>query len=273
MSKINTEENQTKNLLLQKIVDGGIIVLISVTVLIFYESYWTSAHSLKENMFALHFDMFSTYYSFAFILFLFLGPTFFEFIAGGKILYRYTDKKCMPTKLARILKIIVVSFFIILFSVIFTDKYSRLEFYNNGNIIIYNRQNQVVNTYTESDIELIELRTNHNIGRKVSYWTEAIIHVKDNKFILKTENYITSDNYEVNYDTARSLYGLSSIKENFPDKIKIDTENIDTLLEVEHYNYTQGQAKKLCEIFEVDYGKMMIWLKEEYDIVLDNSDI
>ena len=43
---------------------------------------------------------------------------------------------------------------------------------------------------------------------------------------------------------------------------------LDVLLQVEWTNYTQQQAKELCEIFEVDYNEMMLWLKEEWDIVI-----
>lgn len=270
MSVTKTTENQTKKLFLQRIVDGCIVVLISLFILAIYEDAWAIEHT-KENMFAIHFDMFSIYYLLAFILFLYVVPNFYEFISNRRILYRYFDEKRVTTKLARFLRIVLISFFIVVLSVLFTDKYSRVEFYNDGSIIEYNKHNQIVNEYNESDIEFVELKTNHSIGKVVTYWTEAVIYVKDNDFILTQGDYIAPDNYEVNIDTERSLYGLSRIKENFPDKIRINTENIDTLLEVEHYFYTQEQAKKLCEIFEVDYEEMMLWLKEEWDIVLESD--
>lgn len=269
MSRIKTTENQTKNLILQKIVDGCIVVLISMFVLVVYEDAWTIEH-IKENMFAIHFNMFSLYYLLAFTLFMYVAPNFYEFISNRRILYRYNNEKRISSKLARFLKIVLISFFIILLSVLFTDRYSRIEFYNDGSILEYNRQNQVVNGYNKSDIDFIELRTNHSIGgRHITYWTEAVINLKDKSFCLTEGNYITPDNYETNYETERSLYGLKKIIENFPDMIKIDAENIDTLLHVEWVNYTQEQAKKLCEIFEVDYDEMMLWLKAEWDIVLE----
>lgn len=270
MSRIKTTENQTKNLILQKIVDGCIVVLISMFILVVYEDAWTIEH-IKENMFAIHFNMFSLYYLLAFILFMYVAPNFYEFISNRRILYRYTDEKRIPAKLARFLKIVLISFFIVLLSVLFTDKYSRVEFYNDGSIVEYNRQNQVVNEYNKSDIEFIELRTNHSIGgRHVKYWTEAIICLTEKSFCLVEGDYITPDNYETNYETERSLFGLKKIIENFPDMIKIDAENIDTLLHVEWVNYTQEQANELCDIFEVNYDEMMIWLEEEWDIVLES---
>ena len=126
----------------------------------------------------------------------------------------------------------------------------------------------MVNEYNETDIDFIEIRTNHDLGRPINYWTEAIFRLQDKSFVLQEKNYITPDNYEINYTTARSLYGLKTIKGLFTDKIKINTENIDTLLQVEWTNYTQQQAKELCEIFEVDYDSIAIWLKEEWDIVI-----
>ena len=90
----------------------------------------------------------------------------------------------------------------------------------------------------------------------------------DKYYVIKEKNYIAPWDYEDNIETERSLYGLSRVKENFSDKIKINTENIDTLLEVEHLYYTKAQARKLCEIFEVDFDEMILWLKEEWDIVL-----
>ncbi len=267
MNTTKNAENQTKKLLLQKVVDACVIVLLSITILSVYENYWTTVHTSKENIFAIHFDMFSTYYSFVFILFIVIVPNLIEFISDRKILHKNTDKKQNTTKLVRFLKIIIITFFVVLLSVIFTDKYSRVEFYNNGRIIEYNRQNQIANEYNKSDIESVELRINHSSGRGVTYWTEAIFHLYDNSFLLQEKDYIAPDNYEFNYNTARSLYGLKKIKKIFSDKIKINTENIDILLQVEWVNYTQQQAKELCEVFELDYDSIATWLKEEWDIV------
>ncbi len=270
MSKIMSGENQTKNLYLQRLVDGCIIVLISLIVLAIYEDAWRIEHT-KENMFAIHFDMFSFYYLLAFVVLFYVVPNFYEFISNKRILYRYSDEKRNPTKLARFLRIVLISFIVVSLSVLLTDKYSRVEFYNDGSIIEYNRQNDVVNENNKSDIEFIEIRTNHSLGgRHVSYWTEAIICLKDKKFCLTEENYITPDNYVTNYETERSLYGLKKIIENFPDIIKINSENVDTLLHVEWVNYTKEQAKELCEIFEVDFDDIMVWLEEYWDIVLED---
>ena len=68
MSEIKPTENQTKNIILNKIVDGCIIALISLFVLAIYEDAWRIEHT-KENMFAIHFDMFSFYYLLAFYLY------------------------------------------------------------------------------------------------------------------------------------------------------------------------------------------------------------
>lgn len=270
MSKIMTGENQTKNLYLQRLVDGCIVALISLIVLSIYEDAWRIEHT-KENMFAIHFDMFSFYYLLAFVVLFYVVPNFYEFISNKRILYRYSDEKRNPTKLARFLRIVLISFIVVSLSVLLTDKYSRVEFYNDGSIIEYNRQNDVVNEYNKSDIEFIEIRTNHSLGgRHVSYWTEATICLKDKKFCLTEEDYITPDNYVTNYETERSLYGLKKIIENFPDIIKINSENVDTLLHVEWVNYTKEQAKELCEIFEVDFDDIMVWLEEYWDIVLED---
>lgn len=270
MSEIKPTKNQTKNIILKKIVDGCIIALISLFVLAIYEDAWRIEHT-KENMFAIHFDMFSFYYLLAFVMLFYVVPNFYEFISNKRILYRYSDEKRNPTKLARFLRIALISFIVVSLSVLLTDKYSRVEFYNDGSIIEYNRQNDVVKEYNKSDIEFIEIRTNHSSGvRHVSYWTEAIICLTDKRFCLTVENYITPDNYVANYETERGLYGLKKIIENFPDIIKINSENIDTLLHVEWVNYTKEQAKKLCEIFEVDFAEMMVWLEEDWDIVLED---
>ncbi len=272
MSKIIAGENQTKSLILKKIVDGCIIALICLFVLTIYEDAWTIEH-IKENMFAIHFDMFGIYYLLAFVLFFYVVPNFYEFISNKRILYRYSDEKQIPTKFARFLRIVLISVIVVLLSVLFIDKYSRVEFYNDGSIIEYNRQNQVVNEYNKSDIEFIEIRTNHSLGRQTSYWTEAIICLTEKRFSLTEEDYIAPDNYVTNYETERSLYGLKKIIENFPDIIKINSENIDTLLHVEWVNYTKEQAKELCEIFEVDFEETMIWLEEEWDIVLEDKNV
>ena len=121
-----------------------------------------------------------------------------------------------------------------------------------------------------SDIDSVEIRTNHDFGRHVDYWTEAVIDIGDSYFILKADDYIVPDEYVADTEEC-SLYGLKKIKEIFSDKIKINTENLGTLFEVEQYYYTKGQAKELCEIFEVDYDKMMQWLEEEWGIVLEDD--
>ncbi len=272
MSKIKNTENQTKKLFLQRIVDVCVIILISLSVLNFYEMDWISVHTSKENILAIHFNMFSLYYSLAAVLFMFVLQNAFEFFSGRRIMYRYTSEKQMPAKLGRILKIIIVTLFIVLCSVVFTDKYSRTEFYSDGSIVEYNRDNQIVNEYSKSDIDFVELRTNHDSGRDMDYWTETVIYIKDSYYILKQGDYIAPDDYVVNPETERSLYGLRKVKETFSEKIKINRENLDTLFEVEHYYYTQAQAKELCEIFEADYDEIMLWLKEEWDIVLENEE-
>ena len=45
MSKIMSGENQTKNLYLQRLVDGCIIILISLIVLAIYEDAWRIEHT------------------------------------------------------------------------------------------------------------------------------------------------------------------------------------------------------------------------------------
>ncbi|MBQ7116760.1 MAG: hypothetical protein IJN88_00965 [Clostridia bacterium] len=265
-------ENQTKSLFLKRIVDVCVIILISLSVLSFYEIDWSSVHTSKENLLALHFDMFGLYYSLAAMLFMFILPNALEFFSGRRIMYRYTSGKKIPAGLGRALKIIFVSLFIVFCSVSFADKYSRTEFYSDGSIIEYNRYNQIVNEYSKADIESVELRTNHDFGRNMNYWTETVIYIKDGYYILTQGDYLAPDDYEVNPETERSLYGLRKVKETFSDKIKINKEKLDTLFEVERYSYTQAQAKELCDIFEADYEEMMLWLKEEWDIVLDNQE-
>lgn len=271
MNKIKNTENQTKNLYLKKIVDVGIIALISLTVLYFYEMYWLSVHTSKENMLAIHFDMFSMVYSLVALLFMFVLPNVFDFFSNRGIIYRYTSEKQISTKVVRVLKTILFSVFITLFSITFFDKNSRIEFYDNGNILEYNKNNEITNEYKISDIDSVEIRTNHDFGRHVDYWTEVVIDVDDACYILKSDDYITPDDYVVNPETERGLYGLKKVKEIFSDKIKINAVNLDTLLEVEQYYYTKGQAKELCDIFEVDYNEMMLWLEEEWGIVLEDD--
>ena len=271
MNKIKNIENQTKSLYLKYIVDIGFIALISLAVLYFYETYWFSVHTAKENMLAVHFDMFSTVYNLVALLFVFVLPKAFEFFASRGTMRRYSSEKQIPTKVVRVLKIMLFSAFVILFSVTFADKNSRVEFYDNGNIIEYNKNNEIVNEYKISDIDSVEIRTNHDFGKLVDYWTEAVIDIGDTCYILKSDDYITSDDYVINPETERSLYGLKKVKEIFSDKIKINTVNLDTLLEVEQYYYTKGQAKELCEIFEVDYDEMMLWLEEEWGAVLEDD--
>lgn len=271
MSTVKTPENQTKKLFLQKLVDGCIVVLISSIILKVYEGYWTSVHSSKEALFAISFDMFSVYYVFVSVLLIFIAPNIYEIIISKKLTRKYTTPKQLPSKLLRFLTILVVTIFISLCSLTFADKYSRVEFYTNGNIVEYNRHNEIENQYTEADIDFVELRTNNSLGKMTSYWTEAVFNVKYKKFILTSENYITALEYDVNYETEKSLYGLKTIKENFSDKIKIKNEKIHTLLRVESTSYTQHQAKELCDIFEVDYNEAIAYLGE-WDIVLDSTD-
>ena len=269
MSKIMTGENQTKNIILKKIVDGCIVMLISLIVLSIYEDAWRIEHT-KESMFAIQFDMFSFYYLLAPVMLFYLVPNFYEFISNKKILYRYSDEKRIPTKLARFLRIVLISFIVILLSMLFTDKYSRVEFYDNGNIIEYNKNNEIINEYKISDIDSVEIRTNHDFGRYVDYWTEAVVDIDDSCFILKSDDYIVPDDYIGDTEEC-SLYGLKKVKETFSDKIKINTDNIDTLFEVEQYYYTKRQANELCEIFEVDYDEMMQWLEEKWGTVLEDD--
>ena len=269
MNKIKNTENQTKNIILKKIVDGCIIVLISLIVLSIYEYAWRIEHT-KESMFAIQFDMFSFYYLLAPIMLFYVVPNFYEFISNKKILYRYSDEKRIPTKVARFLRIVLISFIVILLSMLFTDKYSRVEFYDNGNIIEYNKNNEIINEYKISDIDSVEIRTNHDFGRHVDYWTEAVVDIDDSCFILKSDDYIVPDDYIGDTEEC-SLYGLKKVKETFSDKIKINTDNLGTLFEVEQYYYTKRQANELCEIFEVDYDEMMQWLEEEWGTVLEDD--
>ena len=270
MNKIKITENQTKNRYLKTIVDAGITALISVIFLYFYEMYWLSEHTAKENLLAIHFDIFGMVYSLVVLLFMFILPKTFEIFNSRGILRRYTSEKQIPTKVVRALKIILFSVFIILFSVTFSDKNSRVEFYDNGNIIEYNKNNEIINEYKISDIDSVEIRTNHDFGRHVDYWTEAVVDIGDYCFILKADDYIVPDDYIGDTEEC-SLYGLKKVKETFSGKIKINTDNLGTLFEVEQYYYTKRQANELCEIFEVDYDEMMLWLEEEWGIVLEDD--
>lgn len=269
MNKIKNTENHTKNIILKKIVDGCIIVLISLIVLSIYEDAWRIEHT-KESMFAIQFDMFNFYYLLAPVMLFYVVPNFYEFISNKKILYRYSDEKRIPTKVARFLRIVLISFIVILLSMLFTDKYSRVEFYDNGNIIEYNKNNEIINEYKISDVDSVEIRTNHDFGRHVDYWTEAVVDIDDSCFILKSDDYIVPDDYIGDTEEC-SLYGLKKVKETFSDKIKINTDNLGTLFEVEQYYYTKRQANELCEIFEVDYDEMMQWLEEEWGTVLEDD--
>lgn len=238
-------------------------------VLSIYEYAWRIEHT-KESMFAIQFDMFSFYYLLAPVMLFYVVPNFYEFISNKKILYRYSDEKRIPTKVARFLRIVLISFIVILLSMLFTDKYSRVEFYDNGNIIEYNKNNEIINEYKISDIDSVEIRTNHDFGRHVDYWTEAVVDIDDSCFILKSDDYIVPDDYIGDTEEC-SLYGLKKVKETFSDKIKINTDNLGTLFEVEQYYYTKRQANELCEIFEVDYDEMMQWLEEEWGTVLEDD--
>lgn len=270
--EMKTTENQTKKLIFQRIVDGFIIVLISVFILSLYENDWATVHISNGNMFAIDFDMFGAYYVLVCTLFIAPAlPIFLKILSQKRIMYRYTDEKQMPTKLRRFLKIIFLSFIVLLCSIMFADKYTRVEFHNDGRIIKYNRQNQVVNKYEKSDVDFVELRTNNSFpGRTVTHWPEAVVYVKDNKFILTENDFIAPESLAYD-ETERSLYGLKKVKEVFSDKIKIGPENLDTLLEVEYMNYTQEQAEELCEIFEVDAEKISLWLEEAWGIVLETE--
>ena len=166
---------------MQRIVDGCIVAIVSLFILAVYEDAWTIEH-IKEDMFAIFFDMFSFYYYTASMFLFFILPSILDCFEDRKIFYRYTDEKQMPTKIYRLLRGIVLIVCVILFSVAFSDKYSRTEFYNDGTIIEYDKNNEVVKKYNKSDIDFIELRTNHSIGvRHITYWTEAVINLKDKK--------------------------------------------------------------------------------------------
>ena len=272
MEKIILSENQTKNFYFQRLVDCCIILLLSIIVLSIYESDWCSVHTSKENMLAIQFDMFSLHLTLVFLLFMYGIPNAFGFFGRIKFLYRYTSENKLSARLVRALKIVIVTVIIVLCSIMFADKYSRVEFYNDGSIIEYNKENQIVNEYLKSDVDFVELEAvcGHS-SKHVYYRAVANIYVNDSYYTLSQKNYIAPDTYVVNPDTERSLYGLKKVKEIFSDKITINKENIDTLLEVEHLYYTKGQAKELCEIFEVDFDEMMLWLEEEWDIVLEND--
>ena len=271
MSLKNTG-NQTKMLFLQRTFDAAVVILVSIFILIIYENYQLLVHSSKENMLAIIFDMYGIYYSLAVGLFMFVFPNVFEFINQRTFFRRFTSESQMPGKLVRILKIFILILIIILCSVIFADKNSRVEFYDTGVVIEYNKNNEIIKECNVGDIQAVELRTNHDFGRGISYWTEAVIYTEDSYYILSCGDYIIPDSYEINPDTEKSLYGLRKIKEIYSDKIRINTDNLDVLFEVEHYDYTQKQAKELCEIFEVDYDEMTLLLKEEWDIVFESDE-
>ena len=266
MNEFNTTENQTKNPFFQIIFDACLVAAFSFGVLSLYENYVTNIHSSKENMLAISFDMFSLYYTFIVLFLVLIVPNLFEIIINRRNIYRYKEEKRIASKLVRVLKIILSTLFIVLCLITFADKYSRVEFYSDGTIVEYDRNNQVERKYSKSDVDYVELRTNHVSGK--NYWTEAIIYINDYKFILKTENYIVPDNDEYIFYTDRNLYGLRSTKKVFSDKIKINSENIDTLLRVEFPYYNREQAEELCEIFESDYNEIAIWLEEEWGLVL-----
>ena len=154
MNTTKPTENMTKSRLLQLIVDICIIVLFSAIILTIYENYWSAVHISQKNLLAIHFDIFSNYLSFVFLLFMVIAPNFVEYICNRKTPYK-TDKKLKYTKLTRFIKIILVTVFVILIAVIFTDKYSRVEFYDNGNIIEYNKQNQTLNEYNKNILKLL----------------------------------------------------------------------------------------------------------------------
>ena len=109
MSKIISGENQTKNLYLQKLVDGCIIILLSLAVLTFYEWDWISVHTSKENMLAIQFDMFSFHLMLAFLLFMYVIPNALEYFRGRNFFYRYTPENKLSARLVRALKIVIVT--------------------------------------------------------------------------------------------------------------------------------------------------------------------
>lgn len=272
MNKIENIENQTKNPHFQIIVDIAIILLISVCALSIYNDYWLFEHASKKNLLAIHFDMFSFYYLLVFALFMCVVPNALEFFSGRSFLHKYTSERQLPAKLVRVLKIIITTAIIVLCSVMFSDNYSRVEFYDNGIIVEYNKDNQIVNEYSKGDIDVVELKADYGrSGRHVYYKAVANIYINDSYYTLNQGNYIAPDNFAVNPETERNLYGLKKVKEIFSDKIKINTENLDILFEVERYDYTKSQAKELCDIFEVDYNEMMLWLEEEWGIVLEED--
>lgn len=272
MNKNRNIDIQIKNINFQRIVDIAIILLLSVILLGIYSDYWLFEHASKENLLAIHFDMFSFYYLLVFALFMCVVPNALEFFSGRSFLHRHTYESKLPAKLVRSLKIITATAIIVLCSVTFADKYSRVEFYDNGRIVEYNKDNQIVNEYSKDDIDAVELKADHgHSGRHVYYKAVANIYINDSYYRLIQENYIAPDDFDVNPETERCLYGLKKVKEIFSDKIKINTENLDILFEVEHYDYTKSQAKELCEIFEVDYDEMMLWLEEEWGIVLEDD--
>ena len=272
MNKIGNTENHTKNLYFQRIVDVAIILLLSVIALTIYNDYWLYEHSTKENMLAIQFYMFNFYLTLVCLLFMYVIPNALDFFSRRNYLYRYTSENKLSARFVRALKLIIATVIIVLCSIMFDDKYSRVEFYDDGRIVEYNKENQIVNEYLKSDVDFVELEAVCGHSSKHTYYRAvANIYVNDSYYTLSQKNYIAPDTYVVNPDTERSLYGLKKVKEIFSDKITINKENIDTLLEVEHLYYTKGQAKELCEIFEIDYDDMMLWLEEEWDIVLEND--
>ena len=51
------------------------------------------------------------------VLMFYVVPNFYEFISNKRILYRYSDEKRNPTKLARFLRIVLISFIKLVFIV------------------------------------------------------------------------------------------------------------------------------------------------------------
>lgn len=157
MNRIKNTANQVKNLQFQKIVDIAVILLSSIIALVIYNDYWLFEHASKENMLAMHFDIFSSYYFFVSVLFMSVIPNALEFFSGRSFLRRYTSENRLPPRLVRALKIVLLTVIIFLCSVMFADKYSRVEFYDNGRIVEYNKNNQIVNEYSKNDVDYVEL--------------------------------------------------------------------------------------------------------------------
>ena len=139
---------------------------------------------------------------------------------------------------------------------VFDDYVYKTDYPTIGDTVWYN-------IYFPAEKESFKAR--QYVRYKGGSWT-----TRDSCFILKSDDYIVPDDYIGDTEEC-SLYGLKKVKETFSDKIKINTDNLGTLFEVEQYYYTKRQANELCEIFEVDYDEMMQWLEEEWGTVLEDD--